>query len=32
MELSMAKFSSHQETFKLNADLKALQTKCDGLA
>lgn len=32
MELSMAKFRSAQETFKLNGDLKALQTRCDGLA
>jgi hypothetical protein len=28
----MAKFRSAQETFKLNSDLKALQTSFDGLA
>jgi hypothetical protein len=32
MELSMAKFRSAQETFKLNGDFKALQTRFDDLA
>lgn len=31
MELSMAKFRSAQETFKLNSDFNALQTGFDGL-
>ena len=31
IELSMTKFKNAQDSFKLNADFKALQTKYDGI-